>query len=302
MGAPGDGAKRRKKMSSAQPSTEYEKYYVPESSSLAVRATIGLVLTVFGGGLVLNEMTFGGTHDTGGAAKYVMYAGLAIFIATLTYWFRTAIKENKAGLNSSQLSNSYVLGMFWFIFSEVMFFAAFFGALLYVRTLAGPWLAGEGDGGRMNFLLWEGFEYTWPPLITPQEVVGGALSQPIANNGEFVSQHTSMAFADAHHWYAWLPLWNTIILLTSSVTCEFAHRGLAKGNIKKFEGLACSHCWFSDHLPVFAGGGVLRSLRVVWFNTQLRDLRFNVLYVDGLSRISRRHGYDDVTDSVDSLG
>ena len=117
-------------MSSAEPSTEYEKYYVPESSSLAVRATIGLILTVFGGGLVLNEMTFGGTHDTGGAAKYVMYVGLAIFIATLTYWFRTAIKENKAGMNSSQLSNSYVLGMFWFIFSEVMFFAAFFGALL----------------------------------------------------------------------------------------------------------------------------------------------------------------------------
>ena len=37
----------------------------------------------------------------------------------------------------------------------------------------------------MNFLLWEGFEYTWPPVTTPQEVVGGALSQPIANNGEF---------------------------------------------------------------------------------------------------------------------
>ena len=54
-------------MSSAETSTEYEKYYVPESSSLAVRATIGLVLSVFGGGLVLNEMTFGGTHDTGGA-------------------------------------------------------------------------------------------------------------------------------------------------------------------------------------------------------------------------------------------
>ena len=56
-------------------------------------------------------------------------------------------------MNSSQLSNSYVLGMFWFIFSEVMFFAAFFGALLYVRWLAGPWLAGEGEAGRMNFLV-----------------------------------------------------------------------------------------------------------------------------------------------------
>ena len=90
-------------MPSAETSTEYEKYYVPESSSLAVRATIGLVLSVFGGGLVLNEMTFGGTHDTGGAAKWVLFTGLAIFIGTLTYWFRTTIKENKAGMNSLSL-------------------------------------------------------------------------------------------------------------------------------------------------------------------------------------------------------
>jgi cytochrome c oxidase subunit 3 len=41
-------------------------------------------------------------------------------------------------MNSGQLHQSYVLGMFWFIFSEVMFFAAFFGALLYVRQFAGP--------------------------------------------------------------------------------------------------------------------------------------------------------------------
>ena len=88
----------------------------------------------------------------------------------------------------------------------------------------------------MNSILWEGFEYTWPPVTTPQEVVGGALSQPIANNGEFVTQERSMSFADAHHWYQWLPLWNTIILLSSSVTCEFAHRSLAKDEIKKFNG------------------------------------------------------------------
>ena len=212
----------------------HEKYYVPESSSLAVRATIGLVLSVFGGGLVLNEMTFGGTHDTGGAAKWVLFAGLAIFIGTLTYWFRTTIKENKAGMNSSQLSNSYVLGMFWFIFSEVMFFAAFFGALLYVRWLAGPWLAGEGEAGRMNFLLWEGFEYTWPPVTTPQEVVGGVDAQVIANNGAFVSQEKSMAPADAHAWYAWLPMWNTLILLSSSATVHVAHTAILADNRKKF--------------------------------------------------------------------
>jgi cytochrome c oxidase subunit 3 len=127
---------------SSNPSTAtgHEKYYVPESSSLAVRATIGLLLSVFGGGLMLNEMTYGSADDAS-YSGWVLTAGLVFFILTLTSWFRTVIKENIAGLNSGQVNQSYVLGMFWFIFSEVMFFAAFFGTLLYVRQLAGPWLA-----------------------------------------------------------------------------------------------------------------------------------------------------------------
>jgi cytochrome c oxidase subunit 3 len=164
----------------------------------------------------------------------VLTAGLAFFILTLTSWFRTVIKENIAGLNSGQVNQSYVLGMFWFIFSEVMFFAAFFGTLLYVRQLAGPWLAGEGEGGRMNDLLWPGFEFTWPPSITPQETVGGADAQLIANNGDFVSQEKSMAPADAHAWYAWLPMWNTIILLSSSATVHVAHTAILAGDRAKF--------------------------------------------------------------------
>ena len=211
----------------------HEKYYVPESSSLAVRATIGLVMTVFGAGLVLNDMTFG-DPDASTGSKWILIAGLVFFVLTLSSWFGTAIKENLQGLNSAQLSHSYVLGMFWFIFSEVMFFAAFFGALFYVRTLAGPWLAGEGDGGRMNGLLWPGFEFSWPPMITPQEAVGGADSQVIANNGIFTTQERSMSFADAHHWYQWLPMWNTLILLSSSFTVHVAHTGILKGDMKKF--------------------------------------------------------------------
>jgi cytochrome c oxidase subunit 3 len=137
-------------------------------------------------------------------------------------------------MNSAQLKKSYVLGMGWFIFSEVMFFAAFFGALFYVRNLVGPWLAGEGDGGRMNYLLWEGFQFSWPMMQTPQEAVGGAGSQLLANNGTFTSAHKSMAFAEASAWYAWLPLWNTIILLSSSVTVHIAHMGLLDNNRRKF--------------------------------------------------------------------
>lgn len=214
-------------------STEYEKYYVPEQSKLAICATIGLILSIFGASSVLNDMTFGDPNEPSNSWM-ILTAGLFFFIATLFSWFRTTIRENIAGMNSAQLKRSYVLGMFWFIFSEVMFFFAFFGALFYVRNLVGPWLAGEGEGGRMNGLLWEGFEYSWPMMQTPQEAVGGAGAQLIANNGEFESAHRSMSFADAHHWYQWLPMWNTIVLLTSSLTCHFAHSGILAGNRAKF--------------------------------------------------------------------
>ena len=217
----------------SQTSTEYEKYYVPDQSKMAVMATIGLILSIFGAASIMNDMTFGDpAKSTNSWSIFLM--GLFFFIATLFAWFRQAIRENIAGMNSAQMKKSYVLGMFWFIFSEVMFFFAFFGVLFYVRTLSGPWLGGEGDGGRMNGLLWEGFEFSWPMMQTPQEAVGGAAAQPIANNGSFTSAHTSMSFADAKAWYMWLPLWNTIILLTSSFTCHVAHMGILDGNKKKF--------------------------------------------------------------------
>ncbi len=217
----------------SQTSAEYEKYYVPEKSKLAMCATIGLILSIFGAASIMNDMTFG-DPDVATNSWSIFLFGLFFFIATLFNWFRITIKENIAGMNSAQLKKSYVLGMFWFIFSEVMFFFVFFGALFYVRNLAGPWLGAEGDGGRFNGMLWEGFQFNWPMMETPQEAVGGAAAQAIANNGTFTSPHTSMAFADAHVWYAWLPMWNTLILLSSSVTVHIAHNGILAGDKKKF--------------------------------------------------------------------
>jgi cytochrome c oxidase subunit 3 len=217
----------------SQTSAEYEKYHVPEKSKMALCATIGLMLSIFGAASIMNDMTFGDPTESTNSWT-IFLCGLFFFMGTLFFWFRMTVQENRAGMNSAQLKKSYVLGMFWFIFSEVMFFAVFFGALFYVRNLAGPWLGGEGEAGRMNGLLWEGFEYAWPMMQTPQEAVGGAMAQPIANNGSFTSAETSMAFGDASHWWAWLPMWNTLILLSSSFTVHIAHVGILDGNKKKF--------------------------------------------------------------------
>jgi len=216
----------------SQTSTAYEKYYVPEKSKMAFFATIGLILSIIGAAKIMNDMTFGDPNEATNSWS-IFLCGMFVFIATLFSWFRITIRENIAGMNSAQLKKSYVLGMFWFIFSEVMFFFAFFGTLFYLRMLVGPWLAGEGERGAMNGLLWPGFEFSWPMMVTPQEAVGIA-AQPIANNGSFTSAHTSMSFADAHAWWMWLPLWNTIVLLTSSLTCHFAHSGILAGDRKKF--------------------------------------------------------------------
>jgi cytochrome c oxidase subunit 3 len=119
-----------------------------------------------------------------------------------------------AGLNSDQLKRSYVWGMGWFIFSEVMFFAAFFGALFYVRVVSSDHLDASAS------LLWNGFESTWPLLQTPDMAVSG-------DAAKFKGPE---ALIDPWH----LPLVNTILLLTSSVTVHFAHTALKKHNHKGF--------------------------------------------------------------------
>ena len=126
-------------------SSDYEHYYVPDQSKLAICGAFGLFLTVFGAANVINDHHYHAGEPSHSA--FFLFAGLAFFIATLFFWFRTTIRENLSGINSAQLKHSYVLGMQWFIFSEVMFFFAFFGALFYIRTLAGPWLGSEGDKG-----------------------------------------------------------------------------------------------------------------------------------------------------------
>jgi len=189
------------------------RYYVPESSRLAICAATALGMMLQGVAHGLNAIK--AAHDAG-ASWYLFFCGLTLFLVTLGCWFYMSIKENMAGMASPMLKRSYRMGMQWFIFSEVMFFCAFFGALFYVRNLAGPWLAGEGDKS-MTQILWKGFQYTWPQTQTPQQAVGIA-NQILANNGTFN--------APAKQMHLTLALINTVLLLSSSVTVHFAHVAL----------------------------------------------------------------------------
>jgi cytochrome c oxidase subunit 3 len=142
------------------------------------------------------------------------------------YWFKQVIQENHAGLNNPMLKDSYVYGMAWFIFSEVMFFFAFFFALAYIRNFAVPWLGGEGEKAITN-MLWPGFEANWPLMITPDQAV-------FAGPEKDMSLSTAYAAGGLGGVLGWLPLWNTVLLLTSSLTVHIAHLGLKNGNRKQF--------------------------------------------------------------------
>jgi cytochrome c oxidase subunit III len=176
-------------------------YYVPHGSRWPVFASVALFVAMFGLASWLNEASWG---------MATFFVGLAGLLAILFKWFADVILESVSGYYNKQVDTSFRMGMVWFIFSEVMFFAAFFGALFYARTLSLPWLGGVGDGVMTNSLLWDGFTAAWPS------------SGPGQVGGEF---QTIPAWG--------LPLLNTLILLTSGVTVTIAHHALRGGHRTK---------------------------------------------------------------------
>ena len=187
-------------------SDQHSSYYVPEQSRLPFVASIGIVLMLAGIGAVINDhsMNFQQTWPW-----MTALTGSAIIFAVVFYWFRQVIIESGEQLYSPQMDQSFRLGMAWFIFSEIMFFAAFFGALFYTRTLAVPWLGGEGAKGPVNELLWTEFIPAWPLFENPNEYLFPGPTEII------------------NPWH--LPLVNTILLVSSSFTLTWAHHCLKAG-------------------------------------------------------------------------
>jgi cytochrome c oxidase subunit 3 len=174
-----------------------DRYYVPHGSHWPVVGSAGLLFLMVGVSVWLNGA------DTG---FWVMMAGFAVLVFMLVGWFSEVIHESEGGRYNAQVGMSFRMGMFWFIFSEVMFFSAFFGALFYTRNMSVPWLGGESNNFFTNLLLWDAFESTWPT------------NGPGNIGGEFEKMEP---FG--------LPLINTAILLTSSVTVTIAHHALLHG-------------------------------------------------------------------------
>ncbi|MBN9460570.1 MAG: cytochrome c oxidase subunit 3 [Burkholderiales bacterium] len=165
-------------------------YFTPQPSKWPVVGAIAMAF--FGLGLAswFNDASFG---------PWLFAIFVAILVYMLVGWFGTVARESEGGLYNARVDSSFRWSMSWFIFSEVMFFGAFFGALYYARTVSMPWLADIDS----KALLWPDFQAVWPNAGPAGTI------EPFQTMGPWP-----------------IPTINTALLLTSGITVTIAHHAL----------------------------------------------------------------------------
>ena len=173
-------------------------YFIPAPSRFPVLVATGLLLLFFGAGQWINGHGWG---------AYMSLAGILMWAFVIQQWFRLAISESEGGLYSQHVDVSFRWSMSWFIFSEVMFFGAFFSALYWTRLHALPNL-----GNLENAVLWPDFKAVWPSSGVGFTGSPAGIVEPFQTMGPWP-----------------IPTINTLLLLSSGVTLTIAHHALIAG-------------------------------------------------------------------------
>lgn len=173
--------------STAVPDSKHH-YFVPAASHYSTFLSSGIFLLALGFIFRINGEASG---------IWSMLFGTALILYVVVRWFSEVIAESISGKYTAWEDRSYRIGMVWFIFSELMFFACFFGVLYYLRVLTVPQLAGYDPA----FAPFPNFSAEWPSA--------GPMGEAFTPMG------------------AWgIPAFNTLLLLLSGVTLTWAHWGL----------------------------------------------------------------------------
>src|SRR5215472_17939624 len=152
-------------------------YFIPQPSHWPITGSCALLLMAIGAATWFNAYSFG---------PWLVLAGFAILLTMMVGWFGRVIDESEHRLYNKKVDSSFRWGMSWFIFSEVMFFAAFFGALFFIRNLSVPDLGGALTGR----VLWPDYSAQWPtvgPYFKEQFTPMAAIGVPLLNTIILVS-------------------------------------------------------------------------------------------------------------------